>query len=162
VQLAEELLRDLKGKRIAILGLAFKADTNDMRNAVSIKLINELLKKNAIVLAYDPAAVKNAKRIFGNKIKYANSARECLRRAKAAIIVTEWDEFKQLTPDDFIKCTKNPIVIDGRRIYDPDQFSRKLTYKATGLGPHHLNTAKRLKSAEVLLEVLEKNNDEVN
>jgi len=139
VQLAEELLGDLKGKRIAILGLAFKPNTNDMRNAVSIKLINELLEKNAIVVAYDPAAIENAKRIFGNKIKYANSARECLREAEAAIIVTEWDEFKQLTPDDFIKYMKNPIVIDGRRIYDPGQFSRKLTYKAIGLGPHRLS-----------------------
>ena len=83
------MLGDLKGKRIAILGLAFKPNTNDMRNAVSIKLINELLKRGAMVMAYDPAAVDNAKRIFRNKIKYANSARECLRGA-AAIIVTEW------------------------------------------------------------------------
>ena len=143
VQLAEDLLGDLKGKRIAILGLAFKPNTNDMRNAVSIKLINELLKRGAMVVAYDPAAVDNAKRVFRNKIKYANSARECLRGAEAAIIVTEWDEFKQLTPGDFIKCMKRPIVIDGRRIYDPGQFGRKLTYKATGLGPDHLGHARR-------------------
>ena len=143
VQMAEELLGDLKGKRVAILGLAFKPNTNDMRNAVSIKLINELLKRDTMVVAYDPAAIDNAKRIFGNKIRYAKSARECLRGAEAAIIVTEWDEFKQLTPDDFIKCMKHPIMIDGRRIYDPDQISIKLTYKAIGLGPRYLNPAKR-------------------
>jgi len=136
VQMAKELLGDLKGRRIAILGLAFKPNTDDMRNAVSIKLINELLKRGAIVVAYDPAAVDNAERIFGNKIEYANSARECLRGAEAAIIVTEWDEFKQLTPDDFINHMKKPIVIDGRRIYNPEQFSRKLTYKAIGLGQY--------------------------
>ena len=96
-----------------------------------------------MVMAYDPAAVDNAKRVFRNKIKYANSARECLRGAEAVIIVTEWDEFKQLTPDDFIKCMKHPIVIDGRRIYDPGQFGRKLIYKAIGLGPHHLSPARR-------------------
>ena len=128
------MLGDLKRKRIAILGLAFKPNTNDMRNAVSIKLINELLKRNAIVVAYDPAAVDNAKRIFGNKIEYAKSARECLRGAEAAIIVTEWEEFKRLTPVDFINHMENPIVIDGRRIYDPREFSKGLTYRAIGLG----------------------------
>jgi len=134
VQLAEKLLGDLKGRRIAILGLAFKPNTSDMRNAVSIKLINELLKRNAIVVAYDPAAMDNARMIFGDKIKYAKSVNECLQGAEAAIIVTEWNEFKQLTPDDFIKYMKNPIVIDGRRIYDPSRFTAKLRYKAIGLG----------------------------
>jgi UDPglucose 6-dehydrogenase len=134
IQFCKELLGNLKGKHIAILGLAFKPDTDDMREARAIPIINQLIKEGAKVTAYDPVAIPTAKIIFKNKIQYANSTIECLKNADCCILVTEWDEFKKLTPEDFIKTMKQPILIDGRRIYNPEEFSKKLKFAAIGLG----------------------------
>jgi UDPglucose 6-dehydrogenase len=134
VEFCKEHLRSLKGKSIAILGLAFKPDTDDMREARVIPIINQLLKEGANVVAYDPVAVSVAKTIFGEKIRYASSAIECLKNADACIVVTEWNEFKKLTPQDFIKNMRLPVLIDGRRIYDPAVFTGKLQFTALGLG----------------------------
>jgi len=133
VRLAKKLTGDLAGKRVAVLGLAFKPNTDDMREAVSIKVINELLEEGASVVAYDPKAVVNARYVFGDKIEYAKSSIECLEDAECCIVVTEWEEFKQLEPEDFIKHMKSPLVIDGRRIYNPQKFSRRLKFAAIGL-----------------------------
>jgi len=133
VRLAKKLRGDLVGKRVAVLGLAFKPDTDDMREAVSIRVINELLEEGASVVAYDPKAVVNARYVFGDKIEYAKSSIECLKDAECCIVVTEWEEFKQLEPEDFIKHMKSPLVIDGRRIYNPQKFSRRLKFAAIGL-----------------------------
>ncbi len=133
VTLAKKLSGDLAGKRVAVLGLAFKPNTDDMREAVSIKVIDKLREEGARVVAYDPEAVVNARNVFGDKIEYAKSSIECLRDAECCIVVTEWDEFKQLEPEDFIKHMKSPLVIDGRRIYTPQKFSRRLMFAAIGL-----------------------------
>jgi len=137
VQLCKSLLGDFKGKRIAILGLSFKPNTDDMREARSILVVNQLLKQGANITAYDPAAIPTAKKIFGNKIEYASSVSKCLKNAHCCILVTEWDEFQKLKPEDFIKSMKHPILIDGRRIYNPQRFSRKLRFAAIGLGKSH-------------------------
>ena len=134
VQFCKELLGSLQGKRVAILGLAFKPNTDDMREARVIPIINQLLKECARVTAYDPVAVPNAKVIFKNKIQYATSASECLKNADCCILVTEWDEFKKFKPEDFTKSMKQPVLIDGRRIYDPKEFGRKMKFAAIGLG----------------------------
>ena len=133
IRLAKKLTGDLKGKRVAVLGLAFKPNTDDMREAVSIKVINKLLEEGANVVAYDPKAVVNARYIFGDKIEYCNSSLECLKDAECCIVVTEWEEFKQLEPEDFVRQMKSPLVIDGRRIYNPEKFSRRLKFAAIGL-----------------------------
>ena len=133
VELIKEQLGSLKGKKIAILGLAFKPDTDDMREARVIPIITQLLKEGANVVAYDPVATEIAKGIFGNKITYASSAVECLKNADSCLLVTEWAEFKKLAPEDFVKNMKQPIVIDGRRIYNPETFSLKLNFTAIGL-----------------------------
>ena len=133
VKLAKKLIGNLEGKRVAVLGLAFKPNTDDMREAVSIKVINKLLEEGASVVAYDPKAIINARYVFGDKIEYANSSIECLEDAECCIVVTEWEEFKQLEPEDFIKHMKSPSVIDGRRIYNPQKFSRRLKFAAIGL-----------------------------
>jgi len=125
---------DVKGKRIALLGLAFKPNTDDIREAVSIKLIEGLLKEGARIIAYDPAAMTNAKRALGDKIEYAPSAIKCIRGSDGCIIVTEWDEFKNLKAEDFIENMATPTVVDGRRIYDPETFSGKMRFAAIGLG----------------------------
>jgi UDPglucose 6-dehydrogenase len=134
VQFCRELLGSLQGKNIAVLGLAFKPNTDDMREARVIPIINQLIQEGAKVTAYDPVAIHTAKKIFKNKIQYATSAISCLKNADCCILVTEWDEFKKLTPEDFTKNMKKPILIDGRRIYNPQEFSQKLKFIAIGLG----------------------------
>jgi len=134
IELCKNFLNNLKDKNIAILGLAFKPNTDDIREAVSISIISQLLKEGANVTAYDPVAIPTAKTVFKNKIQYAKSAISCLKNADCCILVTEWDEFKNLKPEDFTKNMKQPNLIDGRRIYNPQEFTRKMKFKAIGLG----------------------------
>ncbi len=123
VQLTENAIGDLKGKQIAILGLSFKPETDDMRNAPSIKIIDELLSKGANVIAWDPKAIEKAKKEseLSDKITYANTLGEIFDNTDACLLVTEWNQFKKLEPKDFKKMAK-PVVIDGRRIYDYKKF----------------------------------------
>ncbi len=134
VQYCKEQLGSLKGKNIAILGLAFKPDTDDMREARVVPIINQFLKEGANVTAYDPAAIPVAKTVFGDKIKYASSAIACLGNADCCILVTEWAEFKKLTAEDFMRNMRQPILFDGRRIYNPEVFSQKMKFTAIGFG----------------------------
>jgi ADP-ribose pyrophosphatase YjhB (NUDIX family) len=134
VELAEGLLGNLEGKIVAILGLSFKPGTDDMRDAVSIKIVEELLRRKAKIAVYDPAAMENARKIFGVKLKYCKSPLECIRDADCAIVVTEWPEFSKLKPEDFTSRMKKPILVDGRRVYNPEKFSQRLKYAAIGVG----------------------------
>ena len=134
VELAKKSLGNLRGKRVAILGLAFKPNTDDMREAVSLKVIEALLTEGAEVIAYDPKAMENARALLGDTIEYASSALEALRGAHCCILVTEWEEFKALKPEDFEKLMKEPVVIDGRRIFDPKEFEGKVRFFAIGRG----------------------------
>ncbi|HSV49822.1 MAG TPA: UDP-glucose/GDP-mannose dehydrogenase family protein [Candidatus Acidoferrales bacterium] len=134
VDKCKEQLGNLKDKKIAILGLAFKPNTDDMREARVIPIINQLIKEGANISAYDPVATSTAKTIFKDKIQYAPSAIDCLKNADCAILVTEWPQFKKLTPEHFINNMKQPILIDGRRIYTPEDFKNKMKYITIGLG----------------------------
>lgn len=133
VELAEEELGDLAGKKIALLGLSFKPDTDDIREGASLRIISLLLAKGAKIVAYDPQAIDNTKKIFGDKITYSNSSYECLENADCCMLVTEWDEFKKLEPNDFTKFMRDPVLIDGRRIYNSKLFSKILNLRAIGL-----------------------------
>ncbi len=136
VQLTEEIVGDLKEKQIAILGLSFKPETDDMRNAPSIIIIDELLSKGANVIAWDPQAIEEAKKEndLGNKITFANSLEEIFDNTDACLLVTEWKQFKKLEAKDFKKM-KKPVVIDGRRIYDYKKFRKEgIIYAGIGLG----------------------------
>lgn len=135
VEIAEKLMVDLNGKKVAILGLSFKPGTDDMRSAVSTKVIDELLRRGTSIAVYDPAAMENAKKILGDRVEYCGSALECLIGADCAIMVTEWPELSELRPEDFISQMRRPVVIDGRRLYDPEEFSQRLRYAAIDLGP---------------------------
>ena len=112
---------DLKGKHFALWGLAFKPNTDDMRDAPSRTLIADLFAAGATVTAYDPVAMHETQRIFGDepRLKYAESPMGALAGADALVIVTEWKEFR--SPDfTAIKQTlKNPVIFDGRNLYDP-------------------------------------------
>jgi UDPglucose 6-dehydrogenase len=126
---------DLKGRHFAIWGLAFKPNTDDMREAPSLVIIEELVKRGATVAAYDPVSMPETQRILGDRsdVRLAARGDDALTGADALLIVTEWKEFR--TPDfDHIKATlKQPVVIDGRNLYDPT-LMRSLGFEYTGIG----------------------------
>ncbi len=111
------------GKTVGILGLAFKPNTDDMRDAKSVEIIGALLAEGAEVQAYDPIAIDNTKRIFP-QICYANNAYEVAEDADALVIVTEWNEFKLLNMERIKTAMKTPLLFDGRNIYDPLKLRR--------------------------------------
>ncbi|HYQ59312.1 MAG TPA: UDP-glucose/GDP-mannose dehydrogenase family protein [Draconibacterium sp.] len=114
---------NLKGKKIAIWGLAFKPKTDDMREAPSLVIIEKLLQAGASVVSYDPVAMTEAERILGNKISYAKDEYEALIDADALILVTEWSEFRLPNFRVMEKLLKNKIILDGRNIYDPEELA---------------------------------------
>ncbi|MBD3213189.1 MAG: nucleotide sugar dehydrogenase [Candidatus Lokiarchaeota archaeon] len=133
VDIAEELVNNLEKKRIALLGLSFKPDTSDMREAASLKIIDELIRRGIKdIIAYDPKAIKEAKETLGNKIKYAISTEDALKNAECAFLVTEWEEFKNLKPNDYKRLMREPNLIDGRRIYPFTEYSEVLNFRAIG------------------------------
>ncbi len=122
----------LKGQTVAVLGLAFKANTDDMRDASSLTIIPALQKAGAKVVAYDPEAMPNAKRLMP-KVTYAPSMHAALKGANAAVIMTEWAEFRRLTPADIKHALVKPVLIDLRNLFDPaDMRAAGIAY--TGLG----------------------------
>ncbi|MCL2289363.1 MAG: UDP-glucose/GDP-mannose dehydrogenase family protein [Bacteroidetes bacterium] len=125
--------KNLKGKKIAILGLAFKPNTDDMREAPSLVLIEHLLSAGCEVSAYDPVAMSETKRKIGERIYYCNTAEETLVDADALLLVTEWSEFKALNPEKLVSLMKKPLLFDGRNIYD-DIEMRKMGVEYFGIG----------------------------
>ena len=132
-QLVLSCLGEPEGKKVALLGLAFKPNTDDLREAPSLKIATQLLAARACVCAYDPVVKKIALSEF-EALKCSDSVQACLAGAHCCVVVTEWEEFKALTPDDFIKHMAEPIVVDARRIFDPQEFRHRLRYMAVGLG----------------------------
>lgn len=116
---------DLKGKVIAIWGLSFKPQTDDMREAPSLVIINKLIEAGAKIKAYDPAAMDEAKRILGDKIEYTADQFDALIDADALIIPTEWNEFKFPNFNVIKKLLSNPVIFDGRNIFDPIEMKEK-------------------------------------
>lgn len=108
----------LKGKTFAIWGLAFKPKTDDMREAPSLVIIENLLKAGANVVAYDPVAVHEAKRILGDTISYSDEMYDTLTKADALLIITEWPEFRSPDFDEISKRLNNKVIFDGRNIFD--------------------------------------------
>jgi UDPglucose 6-dehydrogenase len=107
------------GKHLAIWGLSFKANTDDVREAPSLYIINKLVTLGFKVTAFDPVARQNAKAILGAKITYADKPYEALKNADALVIVTEWNEFKHADLGQIKKLLSHPVIFDGRNIYDP-------------------------------------------
>ncbi len=118
VHLLKNKLESLEGKKVAVLGLAFKNDTDDIRESRSIPVIKELLDSGAEVLAYDPMANENMKKLFG-EVRYFSSAEDALRDAAACLIMTEWDEFRTL--DKEFDVMENKLIIDGRHMLNPQK-----------------------------------------
>lgn len=116
IEILQNKIPYLRGCKIAVLGLAFKADTDDVRDTKAAPIIEKLLQAGADIVAYDPKAMENFKVMFP-KIKYANSPKEALNGADACLILTEWNEFRELRSRDF-DLMKNRIIIEGRRVLD--------------------------------------------
>jgi hypothetical protein len=123
----------LKGKKIAILGLAFKPDTDDMREAPSVDIIKELMKKGAAIRTFDPIAMENAKGLLPKDVLYAKDAYEAAKDADAVAVVTEWNEFRQLDLVKLAKGLNSLVLFDGRNIYEPETV-KKLGYTYYGVG----------------------------
>ena len=125
-------LWNLNGKTIGILGLSFKPDTDDMREAPSIDIIAMLLEEGAQIKAYDPQAMENARTLFPS-LHYCRSAYEAVEGSDALVLLTDWGEFRQLDLARVKKLMKQPVVIDGRNMFDPAEMNRLgFTYRSVG------------------------------
>ena len=131
ISLTKQKLGNLSSKKIAILGTAFKPDTDDIRDSIAIELIKKLLKKKAKITIHDPKAMKNTKRIFGDKINYAKTVEDALSKSHCVIIMTQWKQYEKLNNNEF-KYMTTKFVIDCRRMLVKKQLD--VDYYAIGLG----------------------------
>jgi UDPglucose 6-dehydrogenase len=129
---------DLKGKRIALWGLSFKPETDDMREAPSLVLIDKLLAQGAEVSAYDPIAMHEAERIIGDKIKFCKDMYEVLIEADALAVVTEWSEFRLPNFKVMERLMKDKLIFDGRNVLDVEQIE-EFGYKYFSIGKQPVN-----------------------
>ncbi|MBY0164634.1 UDP-glucose/GDP-mannose dehydrogenase family protein [Cytobacillus firmus] len=128
-----EAVMNLSGKTIAVWGLAFKPETDDIRESPAIEIIQDLLNKNARVKVYDPIAAENFKQTFSLDVEYSNSAIECAQDADALCILTEWKEFQDISPKTIHSCLRYPVLIDGRNLYSEVEISETdLIYYSVG------------------------------
>ncbi|MEO0216255.1 MAG: UDP-glucose/GDP-mannose dehydrogenase family protein [candidate division WOR-3 bacterium] len=132
VKKLEDLLWNLKDKKIGILGLSFKPNTDDMRFAPSITIINQLKREGAFIRAYDPVAMERARELMPD-IEYCNDAYGVAQGADGVILVTEWDEFKKLDLKKLKESMRQPVFLDGRNVFDPQQM-RELGFIYAGIG----------------------------
>ncbi|MFQ3544384.1 UDP-glucose/GDP-mannose dehydrogenase family protein [Halobacillus rhizosphaerae] len=128
-------LSSINGKKIAVLGLSFKPNTDDMRDAPSLKVIETLLKYNANVIAYDPIAINNAKKVLKHKVLFTESIEEAIDKSDATLILTEWNEVKNIDLKLFSKMNY-PLVIDGRNCFDLEKMRyENIEYHSIGRPP---------------------------
>jgi UDPglucose 6-dehydrogenase len=133
VRKLQELLGDnLEGKTVGLLGLAFKPTTDDMRDAPSIDIAHHLMRAGAQVRAYDPAAMENARRVLP-EVELVNNAYEVADSADGLILVTEWNEFKNMDLKRVKTLMNRPILVDGRNVYDPVEV-REVGFQYRGIG----------------------------
>ena len=126
----------LKDKRIAVLGLAFKPGTDDLRESPALVVVNELLEEGAEVVAYDPVAMPAAKKVLPPEVHFAASALDAMAGAHAAVIATEWPEFRTIAPEDMKEALRLPILVDGRNLFELDRMrGTGITYISMGRPP---------------------------
>lgn len=125
---------NISGKTISVLGLSFKPDTDDIRNAPAIGIIRSLITQGAKIRVFDPEAMANAKKALGNKgITYCKDAYDAAKESDCLVVMTEWNQFKELNFKRLKKLLKTPAIIDGRNIYDPEML-KKMGFSYTGMG----------------------------
>jgi len=136
VSLMRKVLDPLDGRVVAVLGLAFKPKTDDMREARSVEVIRALLEGGAAVRAYDPAAIANARMILPAAVEYCQSPYDAADGADGVAVVTEWNEFKLLNLERLRGLMRRPLVFDGRNVYEPERMRRLgFEYHSIGRGP---------------------------
>jgi UDPglucose 6-dehydrogenase len=128
----QDILFDLNEKRIAVWGLSFKQDTDDIRESPALDVIRMLIQRGACVSAYDPAAMENARAELPG-IEYAKDQYEAVEGADALLLITPWNQFRQANLDRVRELLRTPVLLDGRNIYDPDE-ARKLGFVYAGIG----------------------------
>jgi len=133
MNLIKQNVNNLKNKKISILGLSFKEDTDDIRESRSVKLINLLLKHDCNIFVHDPKAMYNIKSVFKNKISYTESLKDILVNSDCAVIMTPWQQYKKLQENDFLTM-RHPIIIDTRRMLNID--NEKIRYIGLGIGQY--------------------------
>ena len=132
-KLSEALAGDVSGRRIAVWGLSFKPNTDDMRESPSLALIDAVLAAGGTVVAHDPAAMEEAKRRIGDRVSYAATNYDALAGADALVIVTDWNEYRHPDFKRMKEALRQPIVIDGRNLYPPEKLaSLGFTYRSFG------------------------------
>jgi UDPglucose 6-dehydrogenase len=135
----------LRGKRLGVLGLAFKGGTDDIRESPALLLVQTLLQEGCTVAAYDPAAMERSREVLGSKVDFVESPYEAATGADALLILTEWEEFAALDLQRLRAHLKYPIVVDGRNLYHPETMkAHGFTYYSVGrqtIAPEHLSTA---------------------
>lgn len=147
----------LKGRKVSIWGLSFKPNTDDIREAPSLKILDYLLGAGAKISVFDPAAMEKVREVFGKKIGYATTAYGALKDADALLILTEWNEFRSPDFEKMASLMNSPCVFDGRNIYDPEEIkAHGLEYFSIGQGKNvfhapsqpstSLSAVRRLKS----------------
>jgi UDPglucose 6-dehydrogenase len=129
----EELLGGLRGQRIGVLGLSYKPNTDDLREAPSIDIIRALLRKGAAVQAYDPVAMANAKRVLDGGVVYATNAYGAARKVDGLAVLTEWNQFRSIDLKRLKLGMRRPVIVDGRNIWDPAKM-RDLGFVYRGIG----------------------------
>jgi UDPglucose 6-dehydrogenase len=131
----EQALWVTKGKKLAVWGLAFKANTDDMRNAPSIPILTKLHEDGSTIAAYDPQALETARAAIGDVIEYKKDMYEALKGADALVVLTDWDEFKEPDWEKVRSLLHNPIIIDGRNMYKPEAMEKLgFVYHSVGRG----------------------------
>ena len=124
---------DLRKRRIAVWGLAFKAGTDDMRESPALTLISGLLEEGVTICAHDPAAMEHARALIGNRIDYAETNYEALANADALVVVTDWNEYRHPDFERVKRTLKQPVIVDGRNLYDVEKM-RELGVKYHSIG----------------------------
>jgi len=133
VKLRDALDGKLAGRRVAVWGLAFKAGTDDMREAPALTLIDGLLKEGVSICAHDPAALDHARSLLGNRIDYAETNYEALAGADALVVVTDWNEYRHPDFERVKRTLKHPVIVDGRNLYDVEKM-RELGVRYHSIG----------------------------
>jgi UDPglucose 6-dehydrogenase len=133
VERIKEGMGDIKGKTFAVLGLSFKPNTNDLREAPALYIIEKLLAEKAKVKAFDPVAIEAAKKLLGGRVAFAKGPYDCVAKADAVVIVTEWNEFRNLELSRLRKLMKTQYFFDLRNIYEPEKM-KKLGFKYFSVG----------------------------
>jgi len=129
----QKILDNAKGKKVALWGLSFKPNTDDIREAPAVYLITDLLQKGFTVTAYDPEGMPKTKAVFKDQIRFVDDPYDCVDGADILVVVTEWNEFKQIDLRKVKRLMKKPVIVDGRNIYHPEK-AKELGFAYFGVG----------------------------